>query len=179
MNVRDFIFEWRNHPERIKLIKECAVLEIPNDEKIGPFKEGDEVKLPYWQAKILVKQKYAKFIDLKPIQTGDLHKILYRELPNPQLTPIDPNFYVKIHDNLLQLTEQNKKTPDLLVLEKIKKMKSLLRDVVSRRFYKLLRIAATAGSETSEMLKNCSNEEKELYKSLKKILNNWEAQFLV
>ena len=106
MNVRDLIFEWRNHPERIKLIKECAVLEIPNDEKIGPFKEGDEVKLPYWQAKILVKQEYAKFIDLKPIQTGDLHKMLYRELPNPQLTPIDPNFYVKIHDNLLECKRQ-------------------------------------------------------------------------
>lgn len=179
MNVRDFIFEWRNHAVRIRLLKECAILEISEDEKIGPFKEGDEVKLPYWQAKILVKQEYAKFIDLKPIQPGDLHKILYRELPNPQLTPIDPNFYAKIHESLVELTEQNKKNPDLLVLEKIKKMKSLLRDLISRRFYKLLRIAATVGGETSDMLKNCSNEEKDLYKSLREIIDDWVGQFLI
>ena len=72
---------------------------------------------------MLVKQNLAEFLDLKPIEPGDLHKILYRELPNPQLTPIDPNFYVKIHENLLELTEQNKKTPDLLLLQKIKKLK--------------------------------------------------------
>ena len=122
MNVRDFIFEWRNHPVRIRLIKECMLLEISADETIGPYKEGEEVKLPYWQAKILVKQDYANFVNLKPIQTGDLNKILYRELPNPQLTPIDPNFYVKIHETLLDLSERNKKNPDLLVMEKIKKI---------------------------------------------------------
>ena len=179
MNVKDFIFEWRHHLERIKMKKDCDVLEISDDEKIGPFKEGDEVKLPYWQAKILVNQNYAKFIDLKPIQPGDLHKILYRELPNPQLTPIDPNFYVKIHESLLELTEQNKKNPDLLVLEKIKKMKSLLRDVISRRFYKLLRLAATTEKESSDILQNWTNEEKGLYEILRKILSEWESQFLI
>lgn len=179
MNVKDFIFEWRNQPVRIRLVKDCEILEISDDEKLGPYKKGDEVKLPYWEAKILVKQNYAQFLDFKPIQPADLHKILYRELPKSQLTPIDPYFYVKIHETLLELTEQNKKNPDLLVLQKIKKMKSLLRDVLSRRFYKLLRMAAATGKVSSEMLENCSNEERELYESLRKILTEWEAQFLV
>ena len=179
MNVRDFIFEWQNQPVRIRMKKDCDILEISEDEKLGPFKNDDEVKLPYWQAKILVKQELAQFLDLKPIEPGDLHKILYRELPNPQLTPIDPNFYVKIHETLVELTERNEKNPDLLVLQKIKKLKTLLQDVVSRRFYKLLRIAATRGSESSEMLQNCTNEERELYKSLRKILEDWQSQFLV
>jgi len=177
--VRNFIFEWRNQPVRIKIIKDCAPLEITGTEKLGPFKEGDEIKLPFWQAKILVKHEYGKFLDFKPIQPADLHKILYRELPNPQLTPIDPHFYVKIHESLLELIEQNKTNPDLLRLEKIKKIRSLLRDVISRRFYKLLRIAATTGNENFEMLKNATTEERELYKNLRKILNEWESQFLI
>lgn len=176
--VRNFIFEWRHHPVKIRFIKDVGVLEITPDEKLGPFKEGEETKLPYWQAKILIKHNNAQFVDFKPIQTGDLHKILYKELPNPQLTQIDPNFYVKMHDTLLELTEQNKQQPDLLVLEKIKKMKSLFRDVISRRFYKLLRIAATRG-DNSDMLKNASNEEKDLYKHLQKTLTDWGSQFLV
>ncbi|MHA1650498.1 MAG: hypothetical protein ACTSYB_09895, partial [Candidatus Helarchaeota archaeon] len=75
--MKDLIFEWRHQLVRIRILKKCDVLEITADEKLGPFKEGEEVKLPYWQAKILVDWNYAKFIDLKPIQTGDLHKILY------------------------------------------------------------------------------------------------------
>lgn len=161
------------------MLKKCDVLQISGEEKLGPYKEGEEVKLPYWQAKILVKQDYAKYIDLKPIQTGDLHKILYRELPNPQLTSIDPDFYVKIHEDLLELSEEYQKNPDLRLLQKIEKIKSLFRDVASRRFYKLLRIASTAPGERSELFENCTNEEKKLLESLRRILEDWEAQFIV
>ena len=164
---------------RVRIVKSCDLLKITEEEKLGPYKEGEEVKLPFWQAKILVKQNYAKYIDLKPIQTGDLHKILYRELPNPQLTAIDPNFYVKVHEDLLELSEENQKKPDLRLMQKIEQIKSLFRDVVSRRFYKILRIAATAPGERSELLENCTNEEKVLLESLRKILEEWESQFLV
>ena len=177
--MKDLVFEWRNHPVRIRMLKGCDILKITEENELGPFKEGEEVKLPYWQAKILVNENYAKFIDLKPIQTGDLHKILYREHPNPQLTQIDPNFYVKIHEDLLELTENYQKNPDLRLLQKIEKIKSLFRDVASRRFYKLLRIAATAPGERSELYENCTNEEKKLLESLRKILHDWETQFLV
>ncbi|MHA1356617.1 MAG: hypothetical protein ACTSRC_00720 [Candidatus Helarchaeota archaeon] len=177
--MKDLVFEWRNHSVRIKMTKSCDILQITEKEELGPFKEGEEVKLPYWQAKILVNENYAKFVDLKTIQTGDLHKVLYRELPNPQLTAIDPDFYVKIHEDLLELTEQYKKKPDLRLLQKIEKIKSLFRDVISRRFYKLLRIAATAPEERSDVYKNCTNEEKVLLESLRKILEEWETQFLI
>ncbi len=177
--MKDLIFEWRHQLVRIRILKKCDVLEITADEKLGPFKEGEEVKLPYWQAKILVDWNYAKFIDLKPIQTGDLHKILYRELPTPQLTPIDPNFYVKVHEDLLELSKKYQKNPDLRLLQKIEKIKSLFRDVISRRFYKLLRIAATSPEEKSDVYQNCTKEERKLVESLRKILKEWESQFLV
>ena len=54
--VKDLVFEWRHQPVRIRMQKECGVLDLAEDEKLGPFKEGDEVKLPYWQAKIMVNQ---------------------------------------------------------------------------------------------------------------------------
>jgi len=176
--VKDLVFEWRHQPVRIRMQKECGVLELSEDEKLGPFKEGDEVKLPYWQAKIMVSQNFAAFIDLKPIQQGDLHKILYRELPNPQLTAIDPNFYVKIHEDLIDLTEKYQKDQDILLFQKIEKIKSLFQDVTSRRFYKLLRLAATSGQKGPVDLENLSNEEKVLFESLRKILKEWESQFL-
>ncbi|MFX1294405.1 MAG: hypothetical protein ACFFD2_06065 [Promethearchaeota archaeon] len=177
--MKDLIFEWQNHLVRIRMVKTCKAFKISEDEKLGPFKEGDEVKLPYWKAKIFVDQNYAKFIDLKPIQTGDLHKILYRELPNPQLTPIDQNFYVKVYEDLLELSEKYQKNPDLRLLQKIEKIKSLFRDVMSRRFYKLLRIAAAAPGKRSDIYQNCTNEEKKLLESLRKILEEWESQFLI
>lgn len=178
MNVKDFIFEWRHHLERIKMKKDCDVLEISDDEKIGPFKKGDEVKLPYWQAKILVNQNYAKFIELILIQTSDLSNILNIELKKSQLTPMNPYFYVKFNETMLELTEKNKKNPELLLKETIKNMKTSMRDILSRRFYKLLRMAASIGNVQSEILKNCTNEEKYLFESLRKILKDWESQFL-
>lgn len=176
--VKDLVFEWRHQPVRIRMLKECGALELSEDEKLGPFKEGDEVKLPYWQAKIMVSQNYATFLDLKPIQQGDLHKILYRELPNPQLTAIDPNFYVKMHEDLIDLTEKYQKDQDILLFQKIEKIKSLFQDVTSRRFYKLLRLAATSGQKGPVNLENLSSEEKVLFESLRKILKEWESQFL-
>ena len=136
------------------------------------------MKLPYWQAKILVNQSFAAFIDLKQIQQGDLHKILYRELPNPQLTSIDPNFYVKIHEDLVDLTEKYQKDQDIVLFQKIEKIKSLFKDVTSRRFYKLLRLAASGGQEGPEKLENLSNEEKVLYETLRNILREWQSRFL-
>lgn len=177
--VKDLIFEWRNQPVRIRMLKSCENFEVSEDEKIGPFKEGEDTRLPYWQAKVLVDLNYAKFLDLKPIDTGDLDKILYRELPNPQLTQIDPNFYVKIHEDLLELTSKYQKTPDLRLLQKIEKIKSLFRDVASRRFYKLLRIVASTGRESPDILQNCTTEEKKLMESLRKVLKDWEDQFLI
>jgi DNA replication initiation complex subunit (GINS family) len=160
------------------MLKACGELEISDDEKLGPYKEGDEMKLPYWQAKILVKENFAAFMDLKPIQQGDLNKILYRELPNPQLTSIDPNFYVKIHEDLVDLTEKYQKDQDILLFQKMEKIKSLFKDVTSRRFYKLLRLAATGVQEGPVNLENLSNEEKVLYESLRNILREWESRFL-
>jgi len=177
--VKDLIFEWRHQPVRIRLLKACGELEISEDEKLGPYKEGDEVKLPNWQARILVKENVAAFIDLKPIQQGDLHKILYRELPNPQLTAIDPNFYVKIHEDLVDLTEKYQKDQDILLFQKIEKVKSLFKDVTSRRFYKLLRLAASGGQEGPVNLENLSTEEKGLYESLRNVLKEWESKFLL
>jgi DNA replication initiation complex subunit (GINS family) len=176
--MKDLIFEWQHHPVRIRMIRECGVLEISEDEKIGPFKEGDDIKLPYWQAKILVNEKYAKFLDLKPIQAGDIYKIFHRELPTSQLTTIDPDFYSKVHEDLVEMTKQFKENQDLRLFQEIEKIKPIYRDLVSRRFYKLLRMAAVGGDNT-EALQNCSNEEKELYKRLREIFEEFEAEFLI
>jgi DNA replication factor GINS len=114
-------------------------------------REGDISSLPRWLAKLLVEESAIEIQDND--SSAYISRALNRErISKPHdLSGLDPDFYIRVHDYLERLNEREKESITVSLLS-----------FVTSRLEKIVKLAA-ASALSPELEAKLSVEEKELY----------------
>jgi DNA replication factor GINS len=124
-------------------------------------KEGDISSIPRWLAKTLVEEETIE------IQDYDISAYISRALNRERiarphdLSGIDPDFYIRVHDYLEGLKEKERETIIISLIT-----------FVASRLEKIVKLAA-ASPLTAELESKLSVEERELYL----LIHNYSLEF--
>ena len=144
------IFEQRERefllaPVRVTMKTSTDQMEV-GDLVISKAKEGDRVEMPRWVAEELVDLELAE-VQEEPFDV-EIFRALTREklLASPQLSPMEPNFYVRMRRRLAVVRmglERGKYRR-----EDYEKLKTASYDLIGRRLSKLLSMSSSASVQT-------------------------------
>ncbi len=175
MSVEDIDFDFENSPMRVVVTREIP--ETQRMSKLSSTKVGQEVEVPYWTARDLVKLGYARFREEDVLNYNSLSKIHWREtIPaSRQLPALQANFYCLLRRHLADLHEMSRQ--DQVKLRELERTESLVRDIVNCRIRKIVSIAASP-TPSEELIQGLSYEERVLYSILNKTIENWKSKLL-
>lgn len=167
----DFIF--KNTPVRIMVNRNCPEIELAGL-KVGPFQEGKEYEVRFWIAQELKRAGIARFREEESLDLRRLNKIRYKEgvQASQQVSSLPEGFYPKLRRYLDELSEALKKP------EKMREYRKALdcsQDIIRLRLKKIVSLASSP-PQTKQMLRNLTEEEYELYKSLYKFVSEWRTE---
>jgi hypothetical protein len=143
----------------------------------GPFKIGDEIQIPRWLARELIKNQMVKILDEKPLEIPDLAKIHWREsIPESrEIPPLDNDFYRKLRELLCELSKKKNKDPTQKTL--FENTLSQSKDIINCRLHKIVYLA-TNPSINDATIQKMAVEERILYNDLKTIIDEWKNKIL-
>jgi len=175
MTVEDIDFDFENSPIRVIITRELP--ELSRIPKLSSAKVGQEIEVPYWTAKEIVRQGYARFREEDLLNHNSLSKIHWREtIPSSrQLPSLQPNFYCLLRRHLAELRLQSRQ--DQLKLRELERTENLVRDIVNVRVRKIISIAASP-TPSEELLQGMTREEHTLYSALNGMIENWKSKLL-
>ncbi|MHC1601584.1 MAG: hypothetical protein ACXQTB_04495 [Candidatus Nezhaarchaeales archaeon] len=155
---------------KVKVLKNVPEIKV-GDEVLGPLIQDQELEVERWIARILREEGYVEIIDEKAVDLTMLSKIAWKESRTPQLTPLEPAFYVKVKNYLKSLNERAKSNPEILSEKKMAEVK--LTDIVNCRIQKIVYMALTGAQPPREVLENLTPEEKMLFDELSSTISRW------
>ena len=144
---------------------------------VGPFDEGNEYEVYFWVAKELAYAGMVHFREDDVFDATKLFKVQWKEgvqIPG-QISELPDDFYPKLRRYLAALKEDISKQPEQI--NEYEKTKHLAKDIVNSRLRKIVALAA-APSQSDQVLKKFSNEEKILYEQLVKLISEWKTKIL-
>jgi len=170
-----FIFQHENMNVKVIFTRDLEKVQVAG-KTLGPIEAGREVELPFWQAKILVDEGYAKYTEEINIDPLDIRKMIMKEYNSPKIEPIDKHFYYLVKRELESLKSEYKTNPMPALSQKISQIETIMQDLISLRLAKIVKIALK-GAKTNFM-NNMSIEEAWLYNRLKKLLERLVSQII-
>jgi hypothetical protein len=175
MTVDDIDFDFENSQIRIVVTREIP--ETSRLAKLSAAKIGQEIDVPYWMAKQLVQQGFARFREEDTLDYNSLSKIHWREtIPaSRQLPSLRPSFYCMLRRHLSELRLLSRQ--DQVKLRELERTETLLRDIVNVRIRKIVSLAASP-TPSEELLQGLTLEERALYSVLKKTIEEWKTKLL-
>ena len=176
MTVDDIDFDFENSQVRIALTREIQDLP-PKLARSLTAKVGQEVEVPYWTARELVRLGYAKFREEDVLNYNSLSKVHWREtIPaSRQLPALQPNFYCLLRRHISDLKESSKQ--DQVKLRELERTESLVRDIVNCRVRKIVSLAASP-TPSEELIQGLTYEERTLYTILNATIVEWKNKLL-
>ena len=156
----------RNYPE-IKL----AGLSV------GPFEEGNEYEVYYWIAQEFAESGIAHFREDDCLDATKLYKIQWKERVQiaGQISELPEDFYPKLRRYLANIKEEITRQPEKV--QEYEKARYLAWDIVNSRLKKI--VALSSGpTQTNQVLKKFTGEERLIYEQLGKIITEWRTQIL-
>ncbi len=156
----------RNYPE-IKLAGLSA----------GPFQEGNEYEVYFWVAQELAAAGVAHFRAEDSLAATDIYKVQWKERVQiaGQISELPEDFYPKLRRYLLGIKQEIARQPEMV--REYEKATHLAWDIVNARLKKI--IALSAGpTQTDQVLKKFTSEERLIYDQLGKMITEWRAQIL-
>lgn len=168
-------FRYLNTPVTVIALKPLEEFTI-QEQTFGPIDMNSEFEVPRWIAKVLLSTKSVRLKDAE-IDLPDLQKALWRETGEPVLQPLTPNFYFHVKQRINQLAEENKKEPNDVRRAAQNKMEQLIRDLISNRLLKIMKISLRE-ERLYETKKKMTEEENWLIDRLANLLRNWQKQVL-
>ncbi len=142
---------------------------------VGPFQEGNEYEVYYWIAERLTELGIAHFREEVRLGSSDLYKVQWKERVQVagQIAELPENFYPKLRRYLKQLKKEMLKQPEKM--QEYEKAKQLANDIVNSRLKKI--VALSSGpSQTEQIEKKMTDEERLIYEQISKIVNEWRIQ---
>lgn len=171
----DFIFE--NTPIRIVARRNCPEITL-SGLRVGPLEEGKEYEVRFWVACELEKAGISRFREEELLGTVKLHKIHWKERVQSvrDISSLSKTFYPQLRRYLAGLEEESFTKPEKLK-ENEQAMK-IARDIVNCRLKKIVSLASTPG-QTSQIIRNLTEEERVLYTCLSEIITDWRSKILL
>ncbi len=175
MSVQDIDFDFENSQVRVVMTREFP--ENSRMQKLSSAKVGQEVEVPYWTARELVQQGYARFREEDVLNYNSLSKIHWREtIPaSRQLPALQASFYCLLRRHLAELKLSSKQ--DSVKLRELERSESLVRDIVNCRVRKIVSIAASP-TPSDELIQGLAYEERILYSILNGTIEDWKSKVL-
>jgi len=172
-SIRDADFVFKNTLVKIMVNRNCSEIKLAGL-KVGPFQEGKEYEVRFWIAQELKRAGIARFRGEESLDLGRLNKIRWKEgvQASQQVASLPEGFYPKLRRYLDELREALKKP------EKMREYRKALdcsQDIIRLRLKKIVSLASSP-PPTNQMLRNLTEEEYELYKSLYKFVSEWRTE---
>jgi hypothetical protein len=143
---------------------------------IGPFKEGNEYEIKFWIAREIEKAGIARSRE-ESLGPSRLYQLQHTERiqPTSNLSSLPKDFYPRLRRILNELKDSSKNSPEKM--REFEHVQRLSQDIVNCRLKKIVSLASTSGSK-SQILRNLTIEENELYERLNKIINEWQSKII-
>ncbi len=164
--------KYENRKVRLEALTPLPKLEVAGLE-LGPFEVGDRFETYGWIGEELARSNVARFEDAEEdLSLAELQKVRLMECfqQSRKLGKLPENFYPKLRRLLRKLESEASSNPEKLA--EFKQASRWALDVVSIRLNKILAIAS-AHECPNELLKNLSEEELSLYRSLHDAIESW------
>ena len=167
---------FENKPVKVVINRNCPEIQLVGV-KVGPFEEGKEYEVKHWVAKELERAGIARIREEELLDAVKLHKISWKESIQQarQVSPLEEDFYPRLRRYLASLKRKAISNPEKL--KEYDKARRLSRDIVSCRLRKIVSLASSP-AQTNQTLNNLAREERELYKRLYEIINEWKSKIL-
>ncbi|MGC9780355.1 MAG: DNA replication complex GINS family protein [Candidatus Heimdallarchaeota archaeon] len=171
LELQRIVFDFEEKPVQIKCLVDNPTVQIG----YGSIKliKGSEFNVPLWIARILSEQKVAEVKNMKTFDIPYMQTILWDESKSQTPIELDPDFYPVVS---LQIEELSKKT-DPYALRDRERMEALLKDIISKRRFKIIKLSQKAGNP-SPFIKHLAPEELWLFKTLRDQLQEWESSLV-
>jgi hypothetical protein len=169
-------FSYENSLVKIVANKNCPEIKL-SGLTVGPFDEGNEYEAYFWVAKELASSGMVHFREDDILDATKLFKVQWKEgvqIPG-QISELPDDFYPKLRRYLATLKEEISRQPERIT--EYEKTKHLAKDIVNSRLKKIVSLS-TAPSQSEQVTKKLSNEEKILYGQLVKLISQWKTNIL-
>jgi hypothetical protein len=170
----DFCFE--NSLVKIVANRNCPEIKLAGL-TVGPFDEGNEYEVYFWVAKELANSGMAHFREDDVLDATKLFKVQWKEgvqIPG-QISELPDDFYPKLRRFISDLKDQASKQSEKY--QEYHRAKQLARDIVNSRLKKIVALSS-APTQTEQVLKKFTSEEKLIYDQLVKIISEWKTKIL-
>lgn len=147
--------------KRVKVLKDVPEIKLVG-RKVGPFREGEEVKVKSWEANILEEKGFIQSVE--DFSVAGLRKLLMKEEKSNQLNDLPSHFYISVGLKLKTLRERGE-------AEKADNLKDALDSLISMRVQK---IAKMPGSSVSP--DDVPPEEMFLFNRFSQALKDWRRR---
>ena len=169
----DFLFE--NMPTKVIAVRSSPKIDAVGF-SVGPFEEGNEYEVKFWIAREIEKAGITRPRE-ETLGSSRLYKIQWTERVQAvsQLSSLPRDFYPRMRRLLDELKATSKSSPDKM--RQYEYVQNIAQDIVDCRLKKIVSLASTPGQK-SQILRNLTVEEQELYERLEKIISKWTAEIL-
>ncbi len=176
MSIKDIDFMFENEPVKIVVNRNCPEIQLVGV-KVGHFEEGKEYEVKYWVARELERAGIARVREEELLDAVKLHKIFWKESIQQarQVSPLEEDFYPRLRRYLADLKRKAISNPEKL--KEYDKARGLSRDIVNCRLRKIVSLASSP-AQTNQTLNSLAREERELYKQLYGIIDEWKSKIL-
>lgn len=168
-------FSYENSLVKIVANRNCPEIKLAGL-TVGPFDEGNEYEVYFWVAKELANGGMVHFREDDVLDATKLFKVQWKEgvqIPG-QISELPEDFYPKLRRFISDLKDQASKPEKY---QEHFKAKQLARDIVNSRLKKIVALSS-APSQTEQVLKKLTSEEKKLFEKLVKIISEWKSEIL-
>ena len=169
----DFCYE--NSMVKIVANRNCPEIKLAGM-SVGPFDEGNEYEVYFWVAKELANSGMVHFREDDILDATKLFKVQWKEgvqIPG-QISELSDDFYPKLRRFIADLKDQTANSEKYLEYDRAKQ---LARDIVNSRLKKIIALSS-APTQSEQVLKRFTSEEKILYEQLVKIISEWKTKIL-
>ena len=169
----DFMFE-------NEIVTVIAVRSTPKIDligfSVGPFEEGHEYEVRLWVARELEKDGVVKIRE-HMLDATKLYKIQWTERIQAvgQLSTLPEDFYPRLRRLIDELKAASKTSLDKM--REYEYVQNLSQDIVNCRLRKIVSLASLSTQE-SQILKNLTPEERELYERIRQIISEWRSKIV-
>jgi hypothetical protein len=176
-NPDPFEFERNNRPVRVTITRPVEDLVIAGKD-LALIGKGQDITLPLWVADFLAKAAAGVTREDQKLPYKDFENILWKEQLETPLQKLPEDFYMLAKELMKSFEEKaSKGTHDLDSVRRLAQFETLLRDLVSVRISKIVKISLR-GSDMSGASNLMTSEEVWLYQRLTKLLRSWEKGIL-
>jgi len=175
-SIENMDFGFEHSLVRIIANRNCPEIKL-GGLSVGPFDEGNEYEVLFWIAQELDKGGIARFREEERLDATRIFKVQWTERVQAvgQMSKLPENFYPKLRRYLEELKEEVAESPEKM--REYEKVKHVTQDIANSRLKKVVSLAA-APTQTEQILKNFTNEERFLYDKLHKLIHEWRARVL-